>query len=193
MKLLSDEILVKMLKAGDHAAFREIYKRYWKSLFLAAQRKLKSEETCEELVQNIFLTIWEKRDTLLIGNLRGYLFSALKYQVVDQLRRELLAEKYSGFLQAKEEQYDETPEAALHFRDISAIFESIFAQLPAKTSRVFHLSRIEHKSTKEIAALLDIPERTVEYHITQSLKILRQQLSDFLPLWIIVCHKLLNG
>ncbi len=190
MTLLSDEILVKMLKADDHTAFREIYKRYWRSLFVAAQRKLKSEETCEELVQNIFLAIWEKRETLLVENLRGYLFSALKYQVVDHLRKELLAEKYSGFLQAKQEQYGETPDGALHFRDITAIFENIFAQLPAKTSRVFHLSRIEHKSTKEIAALLNIPERTVEYHITQSLKILRQQLSDFLPFWIIVCNAL---
>lgn len=190
MTLLSDEILVKMLKAGDHKAFREIYKRYWRSLFVAAQRKLKSEATCEELVQNIFLAIWEKRETLLIENLRGYLFSALKYQIVDQLRKELLAEKYSGFLQAKQEQYGETPDEALHFRDISDIFENIFAQLPAKTSQVFHLSRIEHKSTKEIAALLKIPERTVEYHITQSLKILRRQLSDFLPFWIIACNVL---
>ncbi|ODS80025.1 MAG: hypothetical protein ABS46_15285 [Cytophagaceae bacterium SCN 52-12] len=188
MTLLSDEILVKMLKADDHSAFREIYKRYWKSLFLAARRKLRSEEACEELVQNIFLGVWEKRESLVIGNLRGYLFSALKYQVIDHLRKEMLAEKYSGFLQKKQESYAETPEGALHFRDISVIFEKIFAQLPQKTSRIFHLSRIEHKSTKEIAALLDIPERTVEYHITQSLKILRQQLSDFLPFWIIVWH-----
>ncbi len=192
MTLLSDEILVKMLKADDHKAFREIYRRYWRSLFVAAQRKLKSEEACEELVQNIFLAVWEKRNSLLIENLRGYLFSALKYQIVDHLRKQLLAEKYSGFLQTKQEPYGETPEGALHFHDISVIFENIFAQLPQKTSRIFHLSRIEHKSTKEIAALLSIPERTVEYHITQSLKILRQQLSDFLPFWVIVCNTFMN-
>lgn len=72
MTLLSDEILVKMLKADDHGAFREIYKRYWRTLFNAARRKLKPEETCEELVQNIFLAVWEKRESLVIENLRAY-------------------------------------------------------------------------------------------------------------------------
>ncbi len=184
--LLSDELLVKMLEADDHEAFREIYKRYWRSLFAAARRKLKSDETSEELVQNIFLSLWEKRHSLAIENLAGYLFSALKYQVIDHLRKQLLAEKYTGFLQAREEQYGETPDDMLNYRDISEIFESVFDQLPEKTSRIFHLSRIEHKTTKEISRLLSVPERTVEYHITQSLKTLRQQLGDFLPLWLLL-------
>lgn len=182
--LLSDEVLGKMLKADDHAAFKEIYKRYWKSLFIAAQRKLRSDEICEELVQNIFLSLWEKRNGLLIENLRGYLFNALKYQVVDHLRKQLLAERYSGVLQTRPEQLGESPDDTLNFQDISSIFERIFGQLPEKTSRIFHLSRIEHKSTREISRLLRIPERTVEYHITQSLKILREQLGDFLPFWL---------
>lgn len=179
--LLSDEILVKLLAIEDTDAFNEIYKRYWKTLFKAAQQKVKSDEIIEELLQNVFLSIWEKRSVLRVDNLGGYLFQSLKYQIVDHYRTQLLVEKYADFTLNKSEQYDRSVDEIFNCQEIIFIFDSVFKKLPEKTSQVFHLSRLELKSTKEISQILNISERSVEYHITQSLKVLRQQLKAFLP------------
>ena len=184
--LLSDELLIRLLRVDDQGAFNEIYKRYWKTLFKAAQHKIRSEEIIEELLQNVFLRIWEKRASQQIDNLGGYIFNALKYQIVDHYRTRLLEEKYADFKQTKTEEYQPSPEDTVNFKDIKTIFDSVLQRLPEKTGRIYQLSRLELKTTREISQLLDIPERTVEYHITQSLKLLRQHLKDFLPTWIIV-------
>ncbi len=77
-KLFADEILSKLLKADDETAFREIYNRYWKPLFNAAYYRIGSKETAKELVQHLFLHIWEKRNNLSIINLETYLQTAIK-------------------------------------------------------------------------------------------------------------------
>lgn len=186
LESLDDQLLVKMIKAENHAAFKEVYKRYWKQLFVAAQRKLKPDELCEEVVQNTFMSLWEKRNQVSVENLRSYLFSSLKYQIIDQLRKRVVAEKYVVFVQSRPEEFGQSPDEPLHLDRVMSVFEDVFRLLPEKTSRIFYLSRIEHMTTKEIARQLDIPERTVEYHITQSLRMLRRQLGDYLPLFAAV-------
>lgn len=185
--LLSDELLVRLLRVDDADAFNEIYKRYWKSLFQSARFKVKSEEIAEELLQNLFLNLWEKRAVQQIENLSGYLFSVLKYQIVNHYRALFLAEKYADFAQSQLEGYDHEADVVVNTKEIVSIFEEVLQQLPQKTSRIFHMSRLEYKTTREIAVALDMPERTVEYHITQSLKLLREQLKDFLPSLVLVC------
>ena len=184
--LLSDELLVKLMRVDDADAFNEIYKRYWKPLFQSARYKVKNDELAEELLQNLFLNLWEKRAVQQIENLSGYLFGVLKYQIVNHYRALFLAEKYADFAQSRQEDYDHEPDVAVNVQDIVSIFEEVLQQLPDKTRRVFHMSRLEYKTTREISAALDMPERTVEYHITQSLKLLRQQLKDFLPTIILL-------
>ncbi len=184
--LLSDELLVRLMRVDDADAFNEIYKRYWKPLFQSARYKVKSDEVAEELLQNLFLNLWEKRAVQQIDNLSGYLFSVLKYQIVNHYRALFLAEKYADFAQSQLDEHVYEADVAVNIQEIVSIFEEVLLQLPQKTSRIFHMSRLEYKTTREISTALDMPERTVEYHITQSLKLLRQQLKDFLPSLIFV-------
>jgi RNA polymerase sigma-70 factor (family 1) len=184
--LLSDELLVRLMRVDDNDAFNEIYKRYWKPLFQSARYKVRSDEIAEELLQNLFLNLWEKRAVHQIENLSAYLFGVLKYQIVNHYRALFLAEKYVDFAQSQLEEQVQAADVAVNIKEIVSIFEEVLQQLPQKTSRVFHMSRLEYKTTREIATALDIPERTVEYHITQSLKLLRQQLKDFLPSLVFV-------
>jgi DNA-directed RNA polymerase specialized sigma24 family protein len=65
-RLLTDEILIKLLKADDQPALKEIYNRYWKSLFLSALQKVRSREVAEELVENLLISLWNKRATAII-------------------------------------------------------------------------------------------------------------------------------
>lgn len=187
-QLLSDELLVKLLRVDDNEAFNEIYKRYWKALFHQGQRKINSDEILEELLQNVFMSCWEKRMTLDIDNLGGYLFNSLKYQIIDCYRAQFQAEKYADLTIAKSEQYENLPDQTINFNDIQEIFDKVLERLPDKTRQIFLLSRLEYKTTREISELLNFPERTVEYHITQSLRQLRLELKDFLPFWAVIIH-----
>ena len=121
--LLSDELLVKLLRVNDRGAFEEIYRRFWKTLFKMAQNKLKSTELIEELLQDVFLSLWEKRDTQTIENLRAYLFTALKYRIIDQYKKQMLAEKYADFAHAKNLISDHSLENEINFKEIVRIFE----------------------------------------------------------------------
>ena len=185
-QLLSDELLVKLLRVDDEGAFREIYKRYLKPLNRVALNKLKSSEEAEEILQETFLLIWEKRATQNIDNLKAYLFASLKYQIIDHYKAQILAERYADFVFSKDTQAENPSESEMNFQEIIAIFEKSLRDLPQKTSQIFRMSRLENKTTREISEVLHVPERTVEYHITQSLKLLRLQLKDFLPAGILV-------
>lgn len=179
--LLSDELLVKLLRVDDEDAFKEIYDRYWKLLFRIAQSKVKTDEEAEELVQDVLLGIWEKRAEQQIDNLGGYMFNTLKFKVIDQYRKQSQVEKYRDFALSRPTPEGQSPEMALDFSEIIEIFETALSDLPEKTARIFRMSRLEFLSTREISTLLKVPERTVEYHITQALKLMRQQLRDYLP------------
>ena len=185
-QLLSDELLVKLLRVDDRGAFEEIYRRFWKLLFKTAQYKYQDTETIEELLQEVFLSLWEKRAIQTIENLSAYLHSSLKYQLIDQYKRQLLAEKHRDFVLAKTWMAQQSEQTDLDFQEIMRIFEQAMQQLPEKTRQIFTLSRLEYKTTREIAETLNMPERTIEYHITQSLKLLRVALKDFLTIAIIL-------
>lgn len=184
-QLLSDELLVKLLRVDDEGAFREIYKRYLKLLTKMALNKLKSSQEAEEILQETFLHLWEKRATQNVENLKAYLFTSLKYQIIDHYKAKILAERYADFVFNKDVQPENSSESEMNFQEIITLFENALHNLPQKTSQIFRMSRLENKTTREISEALQVPERTVEYHITQSLKLLRVQLKDFLPASII--------
>ena len=179
-KFLTDEILTKLLKADDETAFKEIYNRYWKLLFNAAYYRLGSKETAKELVQNLFLYIWEKRNSLTINNLQFYLQTAIKNRVINHIEATLVQKKYQQHIRETFSNQSSETEATVQYNELYLAFEKALAQLPPKTRDVFKMSRFEHLSIKEIASRLNISEKAVEYHITSSLRFLRINLKDFL-------------
>ncbi len=179
--LLSDPLLVKLLRVDDELAFQEIYRRYWETLYENARRKLRRDDEVEGLVQDVFMSIWEKRAAQDIDNLGGYLTNALKYRIIDRYRTHSLAERYREYALAKSADDAPSTQEESDFQEIIQIFEHTLQDLPEKTARIFRLSRIEFRTTREISQTLGIPERTVEYHITRALQTMRQRLKDFLP------------
>jgi RNA polymerase sigma-70 factor (ECF subfamily) len=179
-RLLSDEILAKLLKADDETAFKEIYTRYWKQLFNAAYYRLGSKEPAKEIVQNLFLYIWERRNSLSIANLSSYLQTAVKNRIINYIEATVVQKKYQQHLRETFSGQLAETEAAVQYNELFLAFQKALQQLPPKTRDVFTMSRFEHLSIKEIAQRLNISEKAVEYHITSSLKALRINLKDFL-------------
>jgi RNA polymerase sigma-70 factor (family 1) len=181
-KLLPDEILIKLLKADDEAALNQIYLRYWKCLYLSALRKVRLKEIAEDLVQNIFISLWDRRQISDIIHLDSYLQTAIKYQVINHLKSKILGRKYLQLSALDETGEDASAESSLVIHDLTIAIDEAVQVLPQKTQLVFRLSRFENRSVKEISQCMKISEKAVEYHITQSLKSLRLHLKDFMIL-----------
>lgn len=185
-ELLSDDMLVKLLRVDDAGAFREIYQRYFRPLTMTALRRLRTEEAVEEIIQEVFTSLWEKRAKQDIQQLKAYLFASVRYEIIDYHKSRILTESYDDSDLAGQNFTQNTTEEDLDFQEITSIFKSVLEALPPKTKQIFQLSRLDHETTSEISQRLAIPERTVEYHITKALKMLRFQLRDFMPTSAIV-------
>lgn len=168
--------LLAKIKTNDAKAFEVLYLKFWNRLFQFAVQKIKNEDASNEIVQDIFVDIWERRTTLQVENIESYLFSATKYKII-AFFKEVVLESVEDL-----EIIDNQTNYQIWYNDFDEQLQSHIDQLPEKTKEIFILNRIEGKTAKEIAEQLQIPERTVEYHITQSLRYLRSKLQDYLYL-----------
>jgi len=171
--------LVNRLKLGDVVAYEKIYFNFSKELLAQAYKKTGDKVIAQELVQNIFISLWEKREIATIKDIRFYLFGALKFGIVNHIRAEVIANRYIEYEQISYRKNSEDTEHLVGLKDLSEIIEKSLNSLPEKTQEVFRLSRYDHKSTKDISSGLNISEKAVEYHITRSLKHIKEHLKNF--------------
>jgi RNA polymerase sigma-70 factor (family 1) len=186
LSVLTDDELVVLFKDGSERAFREIYTRYWKGVFQVAYKKTHYKELAEELTQNLFVDLWRRRETVTIGSISNYLFGGLKYSIINHYKSQLVRENYQDHLKVVKNDTVENTDYLLMLNELSGALTDGIARLPKKTGEVFKLSRLEHYSVKDISRELNISEKAVEYHITQSLKSMRFHLKDYLFLPVLL-------
>jgi RNA polymerase sigma-70 factor (family 1) len=185
--VLSDADLLVALRADDAGSFAEIYARYCYPLFTLAYHKLKSRETAEELVQDLFENLWHRRAAHDIQQLKHYLFSALRYRIINYVKAQQVRTGYELYCRLGASEADTTTEEALASNELRAVLLDSLRKLPAKSREIFQLSRLEQYSVAEISGRVNLSEKTVEYHLTKSLKLLRGYLREFLIL-VVVTH-----
>jgi RNA polymerase sigma-70 factor (family 1) len=174
----SDEQLIEAMQRGDRQAFAELYDRYWDGLFRVAAQKLASLELAEELVQDLFISLWQRRETLVIAQVDRYLFSALKFSVIDHIRLQQVHERFVDYYLAMTST-DTQPEDAMALQDLTRSIEQGLQTLPEKTQQIFRLSRFEHLTIPEIAEQLGISEKVVQYHLGNALRAMRNYLRTY--------------
>lgn len=170
---ISDNELIALMNEDNALAFEVLYHRYWKKLFVTAVNKTQDQDLAQEITQEIFVDLWERRASLKITNVSAYLNAAIRFKVISAYKSQL--ETQIEYLEIP----DNSTNDSLELKDFEKSLASAVALLPQKTKEIFQMSRFEQKSVKEISAKLQIPERTVEYHITQSLRFLRLHLQDY--------------
>ncbi len=180
-----DSKLLELLKDNDdRLAFETLYNRYWKKLLLHAEQKLNSYSEAEEVLQNVFLDIWVRRNSIEISySFYTYISSAVKYQVFAQL-----AKRYKkDVIHASEDQIPHigvnSTEEWFDYTESYSKIEQLVQKLPNKTKQVFKLSRIYGYSQKEISQELSISVKTVENHMTKALKLLRSSFYIVITLY----------
>jgi RNA polymerase sigma-70 factor (family 1) len=182
-KQLSEVELMDLLRRESLGAFREIYVRYWKTLYAEAYKRLKNKDQAEEIVQDLFTSLWNKRESLQIDEtLAGYLYKSVGYRVIDQYRRELTRLKHRQALKVTYSEADHSTENGIMLKDLEYSINLAVGQLPDKCRSVYELSRVAHKTNKEIAEHLGISEKTVENHLTRALRKLRLSLGSYFTL-----------
>jgi RNA polymerase sigma-70 factor (ECF subfamily) len=179
---LSDGELLERISKDDEKAFQMLFERYWEEAHCLAFSKVKSREATQEIVQDLFLTFWTRRHNLRIQNFQHYLRVAIKYKAITHisqlLSRQKTFEDYSEQISVDTEETLQT----IEYNDLMNALEERVKILPEKTQEVFRMSRLEGRSVSEIAGLLNLSEKAIEYHITRSRKELRLHLKDFLTL-----------
>jgi RNA polymerase sigma-70 factor (family 1) len=185
----SDEELLNRLLSNDKEAFRDIFLRYWYPLFKVANARINSREEAEEIVQDIFLALWRNRNTLLIANLSAYLFSSVRKGVVSKIRSRFVHEKYRNYYLKFFPGYSMSTDETIEFDALGTAIENALLQLPEKSRQVFRLNRLQGLSIPEISEILKMPRRTIEHHLTQSLRQLRIHLKDYILLFIMIIYR----
>lgn len=183
-QFLADKKFIVLLNEGDVAAFEILFKLYRPKLLYIASQYISVREDAEEIVQNVFLKVWSKKN--IQSNINGYIYKVTKNCCLDYLRtkKQLLnVENNLSQLEAAINYTalsDDTASIIIENELNEAVLKSIDL-LPEKCKDVFVKSRIEGLRHKEISIEMDISTKTVENHITKALKHLRVSLREFLP------------
>ncbi len=183
---LADSALVERVRAGDEAAFELLFKTYYRALCNFLYSYLHSAETAEDVVQSVFLRVWQKRgDWAPVAGARAYLFAACRNSALDHLRHDRIVEQSVARSRSPRDPDPGSgspppdPDTALHASELAEAIGRAVEALPERRRAVV-LLRWQHQLTNlEIARALGISEKGVEAHVSRALAGLRDRLSAF--------------
>lgn len=180
----TDLDLVAGLKAGQQEALTEIFRRHWKALYLRTVHKLQSHELAEEIVQELFTELWDKRAHLFsqsLGvNLASYLSRAVKNKILNHLRAQLYDRKYWEYCKQHLPHSENSAHQLAEYNDLEEKLHAAIDQLSDKTREVFVLHKLKGVPVVKISQQLKLSQKAVGYHLTKSVKELRVHLRDFI-------------
>lgn len=184
---IDEREFLESLRKGVSSSYVFLFNRYYSGLVVYAKHLLGSETHAEDIVHDIFTSLWEKRETLDVTiSIKSYLFASVRNRCLNHLIHQRV--------------HDEYQEAVLHKGDVSGMLtwdyyveselsemiEKAIDKLPPQCRKIFIMSRFEEKTAQEIADNLSISPRTVEKHIEKALRLLRLELQDYLPLGLLL-------
>lgn len=177
--VFTDTELTDFLKLGDQRAYIEIYDRYKGPLQQYAYKKLGDMDEVEDILQELFIHIWNKREGFtLTTSLSGYLFTAVRHRIFNLYYKKQRETTYLNSLQEFIDREESTTELIVREKEFSLIIEKEISALPPRMKEVFLMSRNEGLTHKQIADRLGTSEQTVSTQIRNSLKILRARLGS---------------
>lgn len=170
----TDRALVQLLVRGDAGAFQEIYNRYAQPLYRYVANRIHSPADSEEIIQELFVRLWEKRTTLAhVNPLKPYLYRAVRNRLVNYIEHHVVRDQYAEHYKTFMATYSNATEETTNVTDFDSILEKTIAPLPENCKTAFRLSRLEQWPIARIAARMNLSHRTIENYIGQALKHLR--------------------
>ena len=175
----TDQQLVKSLQKGDVFAFNELFHKYSQKVYNFSIKHLENEEDTKDLIQEIFLKIWDKREKIDENkSFNGFLFTIALNSIRNYFRKKVKDRKLINKWLEETESFSDTTKLSTEFRSLEKVVNSIVEQLPPKRRMVFKLSRNEGLSNSDIARQMNIQKKTVENHLNLALNYLREKLQN---------------
>ena len=187
-KALSDHQLLEFCRNGNDKAFDIIFQRYFKPLYSLSLKYLRNPEVAEELVMDLMMWLWEKRtvDFCPDGNLKAYLFRAIRNSVISFFRKKTLATEP---IDVYHEETMEDSRQADHnqvYSEIDNCFQQKLSELSPQRRKVYEMSREEEMTYPQIARKLNLSANTVKSHMSFSLNHLRKSMHEYLDVTTIM-------
>lgn len=187
--LLSGKELADALHQSDKLVFEQVFKTYYERLCNYANTLVNNMDEAEEMVQNTFLNLWEKRDAIQIHtSVKSYLYQAVHNHSLNRIKHLKVRQKHADYyVHTTNESVDSGTEKVIG-DELAVKIDEAINSLPNQCRKVFQLSRFENLSYAEISEQLNISVKTIENHMGKALRIMRDKLKDFLPLiiWLLL-------
>lgn len=177
--------LLSLMAQDDKAAFTELYDRFWKKLFVIAFNRIKDKQSAEDIVHDVFASLWNNRTQVNIDQLENYLAVAVRYSVFSTIKKKSRVKQIEQNLSLSS--IVEMPvETSLHYKKILELVKTEVEHLPEKCRIIFKYSRDAGMPVKEIARQLHLSPKTVENQLGKAIRQLklatRSLLQSFLTL-----------
>lgn len=186
--------LVEEITVNEEKAFELLFKAHYHALHAYAYTMLKDEMMAEEVVQNLFLKLWERKQQLYEQPaVKAYLYKCVYHDCLNHIRHQKVQMRYAAHTVNHHQSLAEEASATAELSELQRQIDRALNDLPQQCRTVFQMSRFEDLKYREIAAQLNISVKTVENQMGKALKILRSKLADFLPLIICLSFLYLNN
>ncbi len=179
----TDDQLLKQLCQNDEGAFAEIYNRYWKPLYTSAHNILQVREAAQDAVQEVFISLWKRRQDLQVDVLQSYLHQAVRFQVFKAIRAEKTDQLFFNRLALISK--DILFEDPVLFKELEGIYQQLIQSLPPDEQEIFLLHRDGGLTYKQIAEQKNISVKTVEKKMSRALKMIRYGMDDAMLLVLV--------
>jgi RNA polymerase sigma-70 factor (ECF subfamily) len=177
-KECSDEQLFELIKLNNAEAYKVLYDRLFYILFSHALHKLRSKEDAQDLTQDLFMNIWNKREQIIInGQVINFLFASLRNSIINYYIKTKKQNEREELYHYFKTHFEATTERTIHKNELEKIIQNEIDALPLKMKQIYLLSRNQELSHKEIADLMAISELTVKKQVANALKILKKKVN----------------
>lgn len=180
-------IILEQIQQGNESAFEELFRTYYQGLCNYGNSMLKDMDEAEEVVQNVFCQFWEKRENLDIQiSLKSYLYKMVHNACLNKIKHQKVKNVYEQYKVSLGQGQSQPASHLAIENELEAKIKEAINALPEQCRIIFCLSRYEELKYAEIANQLDISVKTVENQMGKALKILREKLSDYLVLLVLL-------
>jgi RNA polymerase sigma-70 factor (family 1) len=179
--LVKQEHLIKQLREGHERAYEALFKTYYTELVIHANKYLHDIESAKEIVQDLFVNIYEKRYNLDINSsLKSYLYKSVQNRCINVINSSKTKEKYAQYIKHNSAETENQIDKDINVAELENALYHAISDLPPKCKMIFKLNRFDGLTNGEIADKLELSKRTVETQITKALKILRSKLQPYM-------------
>lgn len=181
-KFEENDLLLR-LSQGDGEAFARIYERYWQLLYDTACQRLSDADQAEDVVQDVFVNLWEQRESLSIENLKPYLQTAVRHRIYNLVARDKVKDSYFAYLSASK-QTGNLADDPHQYKELRQRYQALLDSMPKRLRQVFELRYEADMDTRHIAKELNISQKTVQNQLLKAVSYVKTIFTSLL-LWLI--------